>query len=151
MFKYITVFKSVVNLDFYVYVCADTHAHPTPNHQQMPCLHLQEGFLDPFCLAPHILFLPAACIRNVFLAKQDSSIQNAKHHAHCIDGKNPFFSPCNSQELQLKITASLPTVTVLMNHSHSIRCRLQHLFPAEGEQLPHSTLPFTMYSHASRV
>lgn len=29
MFKYITVFKSVVNLDFYVYVCADTRTpHP---------------------------------------------------------------------------------------------------------------------------
>lgn len=67
MFKFMKVFKSVVNLDLDVHACADTHTlPPTPNHQQMHCLQLQEGFLDPFCLAPHILFLPVAQIRNVF-------------------------------------------------------------------------------------
>jgi len=77
----------VVNLDFYVYVCANT---PPPSHRQTHCLHLQEGFLDPFCLAPHIVFLPAAQIGKAFQMKQDSSIQTAKHHARCRDGKNPF-------------------------------------------------------------
>lgn len=36
-------------------MCRQTHTSPTPYHQQTHCLHLQEGFLDPFLLAPHIL------------------------------------------------------------------------------------------------
>lgn len=52
--------------------------------------------------------------------KEDSSIQIAKHRAHCIHGKNPFFLLCDSQELQLQITAPLSTVTVVMNHLQAL-------------------------------
>lgn len=35
-----------------IYMQTQRHTPPTPNCQQMHCLHLQEGFLDPFLLAP---------------------------------------------------------------------------------------------------
>lgn len=154
-FKYMKVFKSVGNLDLSVYICANTHteAHiPTPNHQQMHCLHLPEGFLDPFFLpgTPHPL---PPCSTNQKPLSDETGFTHSKCQATCtVHWWEESISPCVTHRDYSSEPQNLCLLlTVLTNHLHCTRCLLQHHSPAEDELLPYSTLSCTTYSPASCV
>lgn len=134
----------MVNLNLSVSVCANTKTHthiPTSNYEQMHCLYLQRFSRSFLAWHPTSSFFLQHKAKTSFWWKtiHPFKMLSTTHRM----GRIHFFL-CNSQELQPKITVTLSTVTVIMNHLHSIWFLHQHCFPTEDEQSPRAPCPLNV-------